>query len=642
MFTDFLRALLVVAILFLLGFFLLRSANATPATPHSYFEESFEKEGLPPGWKISNEGTADGSWAWSADGTASKGQYWGKRLPIRSRSGGGAFVFDADSQDQEGQLSQHKSLLVSPSIVSTVELDQVFLSFYQYFRNYQAQPVVEVFGDSNADGQADTWVDVSANFLVGTPPARLGKNTETQNGELVVIDITSLAAGVKEVRFRFMFEGAYYFWIIDDVKVSSSNPFRKAFQKELSENLFSGDYAFQVDDYGSPYQDQQLVIYFGDRDQQAQTSSAITEEERALLRDSVGVDTFYSCPCDKNLELWVIDPSKGGGELGTDGRTIDIQAIKEGAKSASSKTMGLDLNYLNTSTFADGEPEVNLPLNQVPVGIKESASKDELLIAILDTGIDYTAPDLLKHIWRADDRSCSDGDWIGWNFVDRNNNPMDDSPTLHGTSVSRVIQQNMALSNCEFKLLPVKTHDRHGVASLFDVTCGTLYAIRQGADIINQSWGWYGGPNNVLREAIQKANQQQITITAAAGNDGQLLRDTLFYPACYPDSNVIAVAALGIDTASMPVLSPISNFSPVYIDLAAPGEEVEVLGVCDPITGTSFAAPYAAALAAISLEESGNTIPAWKLLRDCGLDQALPVLNNKIENSRTIQSICQD
>ncbi|MCB0643301.1 MAG: S8 family serine peptidase, partial [Phaeodactylibacter sp.] len=580
------------------------------------------------------------TWIWSADGTASSGQYWGERTAIQSTSGGGAALFDADGQNPNGQLPfpQHNATLTSPNIRATIRMDRVFLSYYQYFRSFNATGRVELYGDTNADGQADTWVDLSGQALLGRDVSAMPQNTETANADFVVFDITALAAGVRNVRLRFTYSGDYYFWLIDDVVVSSQNPFPATYPPSLGEELLAGGYGYAVDSLGGAYKPDELVIYWNLVDTTvAGNVDPVDETDKQLIRDQYGIDSFLVCPCDPRLELWVIEPAPGSPNPTADENFIDIFGIKEGAKTES-ETMGIDNNYFNSSNIDTRATGPNPALTDLPPGITDNSPED-VLIAILDTGIDYTEPDLVKNIWKNPDGSdFGANDYIGWNLADWNNNPMDNSPNIHGSSVARVVHHTMVKTNCEFKLMPIKTHDPSGVSSLFNVTCGTYYAIKEGAQIINYSWGWSGAPNEVLLIAVQTALENNVTITAAAGNDGLKIDSVLVYPACYPVENMVAVAALKRDATGKLIASSISNYSPEYIDLAALGEGVDVLGLCESITGTSFSAPYVAAIAAFAYAE-GTTPPGkpvWDHLRSCGGLHQDPLLDTLVTGGRVL------
>ena len=602
------------------------------------FVERFTDEGIPTDWTITSNNSNTASWQWSADGTASNGSFWGEREPLKSESGGGAALFDADGQDPNNGLPDQNAALTSPEIRATLRLDKVYLSYYQYFRSLNAAGSVEVFGDTNGDGQADEWVDITDQALIGTDVSGLPQNSETANADFIVFDITTLAARVRDVQLRFTYSGNYYFWLIDDVKISDANPFPQTYPASLGEDLLAAGYGYAVDSLGGAYRPDELVIYWNLIDTTvAGNFDPVDETDKQLIRDQYSIDSFLVCPCDPRLELWVIEPSPGSPDPTSDENFIDIFGIKEGAKTES-ETMGIDNNYFNTSDINVRSIGPNPPIAEVPPGITEDGP-DDVLIAILDTGIDYGEPDLVKSIWKNEDGSdFGTDDFIGWNLVDWNNNPMDNSPILHGSSVARVIHHHMVMTNCEFKLMPIKTHDPSGISSLFNVTCGTYYAIKEGAQIINYSWGWSGAPNEVLLIAVQTAFDNDITITAAAGNDGIKIDSVLVYPACYPVENMIAVAALKEDNSGNLLASEVTNYSAEYIDMAALGEGVSVLGQCEGITGTSYSAPYVAAIAAFAYAE-GTTPPGkpvWEHLISCGGINRIPALDTLVVGGRIL------
>lgn len=546
-------------------------------------------------------------------------------------------MFDSDGQDPDGQFPEHFGQLISPVIRATNQLDRVYLKFYQYYRNFNSDVLVEVFGDTDNSGRANAWVDVTAQALRGANSLTIGQNVETGNGDLVVFDITALAAGVSGVQLRFTFSGSYYFWIIDDVTISDQNPFPTTYPPSLGEELLANGYGYEVDSLGGAYVPDQLLIYWKLFDTiDAGVIDTITEQDKQALHDQLGIDSIVVCPCDQRLELWVIDGRPGSPDPTDALNAIDIFGIKEGAKTAS-ETLGTDNNYLNSSEIEAAAIGPNPPLTLLPPGI-QSPGQEDVLLAVLDTGIDYDAPDLVKYIWKNEDGSdFGSTDSIGWNLADWNNNPYDNSPVLHGSNVSRVIHHTMVKTSCDFKILPVKTHDASGVSTLFSVTCGTFYAIKEGAKIINYSWGWSGAPNVILQIAVREAKNQDITILAAAGNDGLKIDSVLVYPACYPEENLLAVAALKLDTNGKFIPSPMSNYSSTYIDLATLGEDVEVLGQCGLITGTSYATPAAAAVAAFAYAEgTPGGKPVWEHLLSCGGMNQIIGLDTMIHAGRVL------
>ena len=198
--------------------------------------------------------------------------------------------------------------------------------------------------------------------------------------------------------------------------------------------------------------------------------------------------------------------------------------------------------------------------------------------------------------------------------------PMDDNG--HGTAVAGVIgavgnnTRDVAGVNWQVKIMAVKAFCSNGAGRPMDVINGILYAVDNGAWIINASWS-YGMVDPVgLRSAIQYANQRNVLFVAAAGNT---LNDNDFqptYPANYQLSNVISVAAtnerdqlwIGPGTTRYG-----SNWGMTTVHIAAPGDGIMSLqpsflgGGTSYNDGTSMAAPHVAGCAA--LMQTGRTAP---------------------------------
>lgn len=224
-------------------------------------------------------------------------------------------------------------------------------------------------------------------------------------------------------------------------------------------------------------------------------------------------------------------------------------------------------------------------------GWEETTGLDDVIIAIVDTGVDLQHPDLINKLY-------SDG----YDFVNDDEEADDDHG--HGTHVAGIAaaetDNNEGIAgvawNC--KILPVKVMDTEGEGYYSWMISGIDYAVQQGADVINLSLGGDVDSAN-LKSIIEAAFENDVVVVASAGNDN----NPVLFPAAY-DEYCLAVAASDFDD-----LRPEwSNFGP-EVDVAAPG--VRILS-CVPTwfwgpsslpyafsTGTSMAAPHVAGLVAL-------------------------------------------
>jgi len=297
----------------------------------------------------------------------------------------------------------------------------------------------------------------------------------------------------------------------------------------------------------------------------------------------------------------------------------------------------------NIGQFAGGAEDADI---DAPEAWDISQGSSSIIVAVLDTGIDYNHPDLVSNIWiNTGETSCIDGidndgngyidDCKGWDFSrcaqfnpsppyncitskSPDKYPMDDNG--HGTHVAGIIgavgNNGVGIAGVMWnvKLMALKFLNADGEGTIADEIEGIQYAIAKGAKIINASFG-SGEYSQVEYNAINAANAAGILFVAAAGNGGEDgIGDnndlTPFYPASYNLPNIISVAA----TDQNDVRASFSNFGPTSVHVAAPGVYIlstVPLGVTfalctgspyagyDFCTGTSMAAPHVSGLAGL-------------------------------------------
>ena len=237
----------------------------------------------------------------------------------------------------------------------------------------------------------------------------------------------------------------------------------------------------------------------------------------------------------------------------------------------------------------------------------------DVKVAVIDTGVDYTHPDLLGNIARNtaeipangidDDRNGFTDDFLGFNAIDGDGDPFDLNE--HGTHVAGTIGAvgnngaGVVGMNWRVGLVPVRVLDAAGSGTIADIVSGIEYAITRGVQIINLSLGG-ADYSAVFEQAIDATKDANILTVVAAGNEGSVNDFYESFPANFKSSNVVSVAA--VDNAN--ALAFFSNIGPATVDLGAPG--VEILstvpgGGYDRFDGTSMAAPHVAGVAALLL-----------------------------------------
>jgi cell wall-associated protease len=274
--------------------------------------------------------------------------------------------------------------------------------------------------------------------------------------------------------------------------------------------------------------------------------------------------------------------------LNTLGLSLSLQAGSEITDTLYPKQWGL-INYGQTIFRSTGEltrDEVQgkkgIDINWTDLEKYDLPKEREIVVAVLDSGIDIDHPDLQGRIWRNKKYCPENGNeypekaCYGYNFLKKSSLVLDD--TGHGTHVAGIIAANtngkgvVGLADKRIKIMPVKILSQDVKSFIYDnrvytdiVADAVKFAVINNADVINLSLGW---PKLIetkkIRVAIENAAKRNIPIIVAAGNNNKNIPT---YPCS--TNNVICVGSIGPDGK----ISEFSNYGG-KIDILAPGEGI--------------------------------------------------------------------
>lgn len=261
-----------------------------------------------------------------------------------------------------------------------------------------------------------------------------------------------------------------------------------------------------------------------------------------------------------------------------------------------------------------------------------TTGSSSLVTAVIDTGVDYTHPDLAANMWTNPLEVPGDGvdnelngyidDVYGIDTINGDSDPMDDN--RHGTHVAGIIgaagnnAAGIAGVAWQADIMAVKIMTADGFLTTASLVDGLNYVTKMRRDfginvrVTNNSYG--GFPDSgTIQQAIQDMQNQGILFVAAAGNSTNDNDRAPSYPDSYGFDNIISVAA----TDRRDALAGFSSFGETTVDLAAPGVDVwstllnSSYGL---LSGTSMAAPHVAGVAALAF--SAYPAADWRNVKD--------------------------
>jgi len=248
---------------------------------------------------------------------------------------------------------------------------------------------------------------------------------------------------------------------------------------------------------------------------------------------------------------------------------------------------------------------------EAPSAWEFTTGSHDVVVAVVDTGVNYNHPDLSANILTHsgeipgngvdDDANGYVDDYLGYDFAAGDGDPNDEFS--HGSHCAGIIggvgDNGLGIVgiNWSVGILPVRVLDADGFGTEGGVASGIMYAASRGAHVISLSLGG-SGASPTIDSAISYAAGHGSLVVAAGGNSASDNDTDPFFPAGSTLDNVIAVAA----TDSSDGLADFSNYGLTSVDVAAPGVSIRstVLGASyDFYSGTSMATPYVSGLAAL-------------------------------------------
>lgn len=360
----------------------------------------------------------------------------------------------------------------------------------------------------------------------------------------------------------------------------------------------------------------------------------------------------------------------------------------------------VDQGLFPTQKMAEDNPEIPAPPGRMTgadplfsnqwgmldIGVREVgkiSGQREIVVAVIDTGVDYTHEDLVGTLWRnpgesgtnerGEDRATNgkddDGngysdDIVGWDFVTNDNKPYDLAVGMldlimgggnpgHGThcagNVGAGAQNGKGIKGAgqNVKIMAIRFLSEKGQGTTADAIKAIKYAVANRADVLSNSWGSEGedpedgAGNQALRDAVQYAQNKGKLFIAAAGNGHSGVgydndNDAMpGYPASYDHDAIISVAAIDVNGN----LGTFSNWGLTSVDIGAPGVNIystmvgnaynnkvidlPFLGLIAYWDGTSMATPHVAGAA--GLYWSAHPDATWKDVKAAIMDSAVKV-----------------
>ncbi len=315
------------------------------------------------------------------------------------------------------------------------------------------------------------------------------------------------------------------------------------------------------------------------------------------------------------------DFSSKDGQFGFTLLKVDGISVEKAVKffSSLSNVEYAEPNYIASELITPNDSyysnQWNLPNIHMPSAWNAEKGNTTIIVAVVDTGVDYNHPDLNSAIMSG----------RGYDFVDNDIYPFDQRG--HGTHVAGIIaaetnnSQGVAGVNWggyySTKIMSVRVLNEKGKGSYSNIAKGVVYAVEHSAKVINMSLGG-GSPSSTLYQAVKYAYFNNVLPVASAGNNNM---SHLLYPAAYT-SYVVSVGAVARDNTK----AYYSNYGN-DLELVAPGGEMNYEG--DPygvystyyatsthshtykyMQGTSIACPHVSALVALMLSKgiTGNSL----------------------------------
>lgn len=321
------------------------------------------------------------------------------------------------------------------------------------------------------------------------------------------------------------------------------------------------------------------------------------------------------------------------------------------------------------------DPQFGKQWGMLDIGVQDAwtitKGNPEMIVAVIDTGVDYTHEDLAPNLWRNsreipnngidDDNNGYVDDVIGWDFVSNDNKPFDlaveplqllqGGNPGHGThcagNVGARSDNGVGISGVapNVSLMSLRFISEKGEGTTAEAIKAIRYAVDNGAKVLSNSWGSEGDDpaeeieNKALKEAILYAQEHGAIFVAAAGNGHNGVGynndsdSKPAFPASYDMDNIISVAALD----NQDRLGSFSNWGVKTVDIGAPGVKVfsttvggkysdtviDMYGFKATWDGTSMSAPHVAGAAA--LYWSAHPEKTWQEVKEAILTSAKPI-----------------